>query len=211
MVACLDRGASLAPTSPCLVSDTATLSYAETQGLSRSIAASLEACGVAAGDTVGVLSPSDPLAITCAFGASRAGACWALVEPDGATPAELLQELGECTVLFFRVADAGVVAGLHPLLSHPHVLVCLDGRMEGALSWGEFLVVGLDRQLPETGASETGTPEAGGSAAVRASFLAVGPLTEAATSRWQPVLAQGGAIVMRGTEAPVDQRARLEA
>jgi non-ribosomal peptide synthetase component F len=209
LVDCLDLGASLAPTSPCLVTETATLSYAETQGLSRSIASSLDACGVGNGDTVGVLSVNDPLALTCIFGASRAGAAWALIDPTEATIEELLQELTACGLLLFRSADAELVRRVSLLLPLPHTLVCLDGRAEGALGWGEFLVAGLTRAaLAPVGVADVPDEAAGGDRPV---FLALGPLTEATTSRWQPVLAQAGRIVMRTSDAPAVQRSRLEA
>lgn len=142
LVDCLDLGAALAPTAPCLVTATATLSYAETQGLSRSIAASLEACGVSAGDTVAVLSDSDPLALTCILGASRAGAAWALIDPGDATVDGLLDELDGRSALLFRTAGAELVREAYRRLPRPHTLVCLDGPAEGALGWGEFLVAG---------------------------------------------------------------------
>ena len=82
----LDLGAALSPAAPCLVAEDATLSYAETQGLSRSIASSLTALGVGGGDTVGVLSGNDPLALTCVFGANRAGASWSLIDPGRLVP-----------------------------------------------------------------------------------------------------------------------------
>jgi fatty-acyl-CoA synthase len=142
LVDCFDLGAALAPTAPCLVTETATLSYAETQGLSRSIAASLDACGVCAGDTVAVLSANDPLALTCILGASRAGAAWALIDPEDASVDGLLEELGDCSALLFRTAGAGLVRKAHQRLPQPRTLVCLDGRADGALGWGEFLLAG---------------------------------------------------------------------
>lgn len=211
LVDCLDLGASRVPASPCLVTETATLSYAETQGLSRSVAASLVACGVGALDTVGVLSANDPLALTCVFGAGRTGAAWTLVDPAGATVEELLQELSACTVLFFRTADAELVDRVRVRLPQPHTLVCLDGRAEGALGWGEFLVAGLTRAaVAPAGPAATATA-ANGAGEDRPVYLALGPLTEATVGRWQPVLAQGGRIVMRAADGVRDADARLEA
>ena len=207
---CLDLGAALVPTAPCLVTETTVLSYAETQGLSRSVAASLHAYDVGDADTVGVLSANEPLALTCIMGASRAGAAWALLDPSDVDVDELAQELSRCTVLFFRVADAEVVRRLELRLALPHVLVALDGHVDGAVGWGEFLVAGLTRLAvvpvgPPAWATDVEANDD------RPVFLALGPLSEATSGRWQPVLAQGGRIVMRTSESALTQHARLEA
>ncbi|GAA1963621.1 hypothetical protein GCM10009798_24610 [Nocardioides panacihumi] len=210
LVDCLDLGAALVPTSACLVTETATLSYAETQGLSRSVAASLTACGVGPGDTVGVLSANDPLALTCVFGASRADAAWALIDPADATVEELLQELSACSALLFRTADAELAQEVHLRMPLPHALVCLDGHVPGALGWGEFLVNGFTRTaVVPVGPSASSSGDADASED-RPVFLALGPLSEATADRWLPVLAQGGRIVMRTTPA-VASEALLEA
>ena len=209
LVDCLDLGAAMVPAAPCLVTETATLSYAEAQGLSRSIADSLVACSVGDGDTVGVLSANDPLALTCIFGASRAGAAWALIDPTDATVDELLQELSACSVLLFRAADIELVRQVHPQLPLPHTLVCLDGSTEGALGWGEFLVAGLARAaVAPVGPPRTAVERPGEDRPV---FLALGPLTEATAGQWQLVLAQGGRIVMRTSGTAVAAETRLEA
>lgn len=212
LVDCLDLGAALVPTSACLVTETATLSYAETQGLSRSVAASLVACGVGPGDTVGVLSANDPLALTCVFGASRAGAAWALIDPADATVEELLQELSACSALLFRTADAGLAREVHLRLPLPHALVCLDGHVPEAVGWGEFLVTGFSRTAvvpvgPSASSTDGDDP---GASEDRPVFLALGPLSEATADQWLPVLAQGGRIMMR-TTAAVASEALLEA
>ncbi|MFI2707200.1 AMP-binding protein, partial [Nocardioides sp. CER28] len=105
-------------------------------------AASLAAYGVGAGDTVAVLSANDPLALTCILGASRAGAAWALIDPEDASVDELLRELSGCSALLFRTAGAELVREARQRLPQPRTLVCLDGRAQGALGWGEFLVAG---------------------------------------------------------------------
>jgi fatty-acyl-CoA synthase len=220
---CLDLGAALAPTAPCLVADAETLSYAEAQGLSRSVAASLAACGVGEGDSIGVLSANDPLALTCIMGGSRAGVAWTLLDPSDADADELVEELGSCSALFFRMADAELVRQLQERHATPHVLVALDGRphddvysdLDEPLSWGEFLVAGITG-LATTSASPTGTtdggaPEGTPRSGTRPILLALCPLTEATVDRWQPVLAQAGRIVMRTPRPPEDPEARLEA
>ncbi|GAB7004628.1 hypothetical protein JCM18899A_21010 [Nocardioides sp. AN3] len=220
LVDCLDLGAALVPAAPCLVTENATLSYAEVQGLSRSVAASLGACG-AGGATVGIVSANDPMALTCLFGASRAGAAWVLVDPAQVGADELVEELSACSVLLFHAADAGLVLEAQLRLPRAHTLVCLDGRLAGALlegargkralGWGEFLAGGMTR----TAFMPVG-PSPIASSDVRASderpvFLAVGPLSEETASQWQPVLAQGGRIVMRTPEPALAAESRLEA
>jgi fatty-acyl-CoA synthase len=208
---CLDLGAALVPAAPCLVTETTTLSYAETQGLSRSVAASLGACEVREADTVGVLSANDPLALTCIMGASRAGAAWALLDPSDADVAELAQELSRCSLLFFRARDAELVRQLQLHLPLPHVLVVLDGHVEGALGWGEFLVTGLSRMAVFPVGPPAYASDDAAASEDRPIFLALGPLTEATADRWQAVLAMGGRIVMRTSQAAPKQHARLEA
>jgi acyl-CoA synthetase (AMP-forming)/AMP-acid ligase II len=204
---CLDLGAALVPTAPCLVSDGGTaLSYAEVQGLSRSIGSSLHAYGVGPHDTVGVLSANDPLALTCVFGASRAGVAWALVDPTEARFAGLADRLTACDVLLFRAADAGLVRSLQPLLPRLRTLVCLDGEADGATGWGRFLTAGLTRaafpaleQQPGARAEGPTLPEDPDGKG-QTIFLALRLLSPETAGRWQPVLAQGGRVVMRARE-----------
>ena len=144
----LDLGAAIVPTAPCLETDSATLSYAEAQGLSRSIAASLTACGLGAGETVGVMSASDPLVLTVLFGASRAGAAWTVVDPTTATIVDLMRQVDACSALFHRAADSELARELGMRLPQLRLTVCLDARAggagEGALGWGEFLMAGVN-------------------------------------------------------------------
>ena len=107
----LDKGASLGPDAPCLTTDGETRTYAEVQHLSRRIAAALVRPGVAPGDKVAILSANDPVAFTCVFGISRAGAVWCPINPrnEAAENRELL-ELFDCTVLIFQAPFAPLVA-----------------------------------------------------------------------------------------------------
>ena len=71
--------------------------YAEVQELSRRVAAALVRPGVAPGDKVAILSANDPVAFTCVFGISRAGAVWCPINPrnEAAENRELL-DLFDC-------------------------------------------------------------------------------------------------------------------
>ncbi len=89
----LDKGASLGPDAPCLTTDGVSSTYAEVVALSFRISAALAARGVAPGDKVAVLSGNDPVAFTCVFGISRAGAVWCPINPrnEAAENRELLE------------------------------------------------------------------------------------------------------------------------
>ena len=106
----LDKGASLGPDAPCLTTDGETRSYAEVQELSRRIAAGLVGQGVAAGDTVAILSANDPDAFTTVFGISRVGAVWCPINPrnEAAENRELLELFG-CRALVFQASYAALV------------------------------------------------------------------------------------------------------
>ena len=68
------------------------------------------AVGVAPGDKVAILSANDPVAFTCVFGISRAGAVWCPINPrnEAAENRELL-DLFDCTVLIFQARFAPLV------------------------------------------------------------------------------------------------------
>lgn len=135
----LDKGASLGPDAPCLTTDGVTRTYAAVQELSWRIAAALVGHGVEPGDKVAILSANDPVAFTCVFGISRAGAVWCPVNPrnEAAENRELLG-LFECTVLVFQQQFAPLVDAIRGDLPRLTTLVCLDGDVEWALSWDDF-------------------------------------------------------------------------
>ena len=80
------------------------------QELSVAVAAALARRGVAPGDKVAILSANDPVAFTCVFGITRAGAVWCPINPrnEAAENRELL-DLFDCGALIFqaRVRPAG--------------------------------------------------------------------------------------------------------
>jgi fatty-acyl-CoA synthase len=136
----LDKGASLDPDAPCLTTDQQTSTYAEVRELSFRISAALAGQGVSPGDTVAILSSNDPVAFTCVFGISRAGAVWCPINPrnEAAENRELL-DLFDCTALIFQASYAGLVDQIAPALPQLTTLVCLDAEVQGALTWEEFL------------------------------------------------------------------------
>jgi fatty-acyl-CoA synthase len=222
----LDKGASLGPDAPCLTTDGQTGTYGEVRGLSVRIAAALARHGVAPGDTVAILSANDPVAFTCVFGISRAGAVWCPVNPrnEAAENRELL-ELFECGTLIFQARFAPLVQRIRAQLPRLHTLVCLDGTVDGALRWDEFLgpdggevdrapvddlamIVGTGGTTGRPkGVLLTGTNLETMTAVTlmsypfprRPVYLALAPLTHAAGVLCFPVLALGGQIVVMRT------------
>ncbi len=220
----LDKGASLDPGAPCLTTDGVTTSYAEVQQLSLRIASALARQGVEPGDKVAVLSANDPVAFTCVFGISRAGAVWCPINPrnEARENAELL-DLFDCSVLVFQAAFAPLVLQIRGELPQLTTLVCLDADVPGVLSWDSFLGASatgsLDEPTPDdlamivgTGGT-TGRPKGGrltgtnlatrtASTLMRYPFegrpvyLALAPLTHAAGVLCFPVMALGGEIVV---------------
>ena len=92
----LDKGASLGPRAPCLTTDGAAPRTPRC-GSSASGSRRRWPVGVAPGDKVAILSANDPVAFTCVFGISRAGAVWCPINPrnEAAENRELL-DLFDC-------------------------------------------------------------------------------------------------------------------
>lgn len=221
----LDKGASLDPGAACLTTDGTTMTYAAVQALSRRVASALTATGVHAGDKVAILSANDPVAFTCVFGISRAGAVWCPINPrnEAAENRELL-DLFDCTVVVFQRSFAPLVERIRPDLTKVRTWVCLDGEVAGAQGWEEFLARGdeatqVDRPAVDdlamivgTGGT-TGRPKGvmltgtnletmtaltlmGYPFQGRPVYLALAPLTHAAGVLCFPILCHGGEIVI---------------
>src|ERR1700677_1527014 len=130
----LDKGASLGPDRPCLTMGSLSLSSRELQGLSYRVARALDRSGIRPGDKVAILSANDPVAFSCVFGISRAGAVWCPVNPrnEAAENRELL-DLFDCRCLIFAAAFAPLVARITADLPGLTTLVCLDGSSPSAM------------------------------------------------------------------------------
>jgi fatty-acyl-CoA synthase len=219
----LDKGASLGGAAPCLTTDGRSSTYGEVRELSFRVASALDRQGVAAGDTVAILSANDPVAFSCVFGISRAGAIWCPVNPrNEASENRELLALFECGTLIFQAHFAPVVERIRDELPLLRTLVCLDGVVEGALTWDEFL--GAEAEVVDrapvddlamivgTGGT-TGRPKGvlltGANLETmtaitlmsypfprRPVYLALAPLTHAAGVLCFPVLVLGGEIVV---------------
>ncbi|MBV8662670.1 MAG: AMP-binding protein, partial [Hyphomicrobiales bacterium] len=111
----LDKGASLGTDAPCLTMDGRDFSYAEVQRLTYRVARGLAATGVAAGDKVAILSSNDPVAFSCVFGVSRAGAVWCPINPrNEAAENQFILDAFDCRVLLFHSHYAAVVEKILP-------------------------------------------------------------------------------------------------
>ena len=108
----LDKGGSLGAEAPCLTTGGRTLTYGDVQQLSYRVARALDRSGVRPGDKVAILSANDPVAFSCVFGISRAGAVWCPVNPrnEAAENRDLL-DFFDCTCLIFQAAFAPLVTG----------------------------------------------------------------------------------------------------
>lgn len=221
----LDKGASLGGDAPCLVCDGRTWTYDEVRDLAGRIASALAGRGVRPGDKVAILSSNDPVAFTCVFGISRAGAVWCPINPrNEADENRELLDLFDCSVLIFQASYADLVDRIRGDLPKVATLVCLDAGVDWALGWEEFLAAG-DSPVDEAGQDDlalivgtggtTGRPKGvmltGANietmtaltligypwpSGTRPTYLALAPLTHAAGVLCFPVLSQGGSVVV---------------
>ncbi len=221
----LDKGCSLDPSAPCLVTDEQSLSYAAVQATSYAVAAALAGSGVEPGQSVAILSANDPLGFSTVFGISRAGGVWCPINPrnEAAENAELLA-LFDCAVVIHQESFAPMVAAIRDSLPEVHTWVCLDGEVPGSLTWEEFLARGeagerIDRLAVDDVAMIVGTGGTTGRpkgvvltgtnletmTAITLMgypfegvpvYLALAPLTHAAGVLCFPILCRGGSIVI---------------
>jgi fatty-acyl-CoA synthase len=221
----LDKGASLGPEAPCLTAGGRTLTYFDVQRLSWRIARALDRYEIAPGDKVAILSGNDPIAFSCVFGISRAGAVWCPVNPrnEAAENRDLL-DFFDCRCLIFQAAFASLVAKILPDLPKLTTLICLDGEPAGAVPFEQWIgpepaepwqaepPPGDTVMLVGTGGT-TGRPkgviltghniEAMSALTLmsyplrpRPRYLALAPLTHAAGVLCFPIMALGGQIVI---------------
>jgi fatty-acyl-CoA synthase len=220
----LDKGASLGPDAACLTMGDATLSYVDVQKLTNRIARALARDGVKPGDKVAILSANDPMAFSCVFGLSRAGAVWCPINPrnEAAENLYVLQAF-DCSCLIFQSSFAALAERIRSDLPAVSVLVCLDQTLPfapklsdwlGDLPEDEFEVEPSDdlAMIAGTGGT-TGQPKGvmltghnletmsaltlmGYPFQGRPIYLALAPLTHAAGVLCFPVLALGGRIVI---------------
>lgn len=153
----LDKGADLGPDRSALRCGDDVYTYRQTQDRSDAVARALAGAGVGPGDKVSILSANDPIAFTCVFGISRAGAIWCPINPrNEAAENRQLLDLNDTTVLIFQRAFASLVAQIIGDLPRLTLAVCIDadpGELDGATANGNghelggTAIVGLDAWL----------------------------------------------------------------
>ncbi len=113
------------------------------RALSARIAAGLAARGVRPGDKVAILSANDPVAFTCVFGISRAGAVWCPINPrnEAAENRDLL-DLFDCEVLIFQAQFAPLVERSAATCRACTRWSASTATSDGSLGWDEFLAAG---------------------------------------------------------------------
>ncbi|CAB3762391.1 AMP-dependent acyl-CoA synthetase [Burkholderia sp. MSh2] len=220
----LDKGASLGADRPCLVADDETLTYAQVQRLTYRVARGLARSGVAAGDTVAILSGNDPVAFACVFGIARAGNVWCPINPrNEVAENRFVLETFACRALLFHSAYAAMVEKMLPGLPALSVAVCLDATLPFAPCLDDWLDGLPDTPYEREPVSDVAMlPGTGGTTGVpkgvmlsernletmtaltlmsypfdgRPVYLAFAPLTHAAGVLCLPVMTLGGRIVV---------------
>src|SRR6201986_3525728 len=105
-----EKGASLGPGPPWLQADHQILRYGQVQAQSDQIARALPAAGPQAGYKVPILSASDPVAFSCVFGISGAGAVWCPINPrNEAAENRFILDGFDCSLLLFPSRFAAMV------------------------------------------------------------------------------------------------------
>ncbi|KIQ18236.1 acyl-CoA synthetase [Rhodococcus sp. MEB064] len=221
----LDKGVSMGREAPCLTAGGVTSTYGEVHDRSVEIASALQHDGIRTGERVAILSGNDPLALTCVFGISRAGAVWCPVNPrNEADENRQLFDLFGCRLLFFQSKFSGLVDRIRGDLPQLARLVCLDGEIEWAVPFEAWLgehrgELDVDRHpdrglcmLAGTGGT-TGKPKGvrltednmmtstalalmSYPFGVRPRYLALAPLTHSAGVLTFPILSLGGEVVI---------------
>jgi acyl-CoA synthetase (AMP-forming)/AMP-acid ligase II len=224
LVEFLDKGASLGAGKPCLTMDGKDLSYGEVQSLTHRIARALQRDAVAPGEKVAIISGNDPVAFSCVFGISRAGAVWCPINPrNEAAENAFLLDAFDCTCVIFQSNYAGLVEQIRDSLPKLKRLVCLDRAYDHAPSLAAWLEglgdAAIDIAPPDDLALIAGTGGTTGKPkgvmlsghnieamtaitlmsypfAPRPVYLALAPLTHAAGVLCFPILTHGGRIVI---------------
>ncbi len=228
----LDKGASLGVDAPCLVKNDVVYSYADVQRLSYKIARALVQSGIKAGDKVAILSANDPVAFSCVFGISRAGAVWCPINPrNEAAENRFILDRFDCNVLIFHSHYAPMVEKIREALPKVHTMICLDDTFLYAQNFDVWLDKVDDSffqidpvddiaLIAGTGGT-TGRPKgvmlSGQNIETmtaitlmsypfesRPTYLAFAPLTHAAGVLCFPIMALGGQIVIM-SQANLDE------
>jgi acyl-CoA synthetase (AMP-forming)/AMP-acid ligase II len=236
----IDRGARVAPDSPCMVSvdGEVLMTHAEFETATHRIAAGLLASGVKPGDRVGIYSPNDPRTFAMVVGTIRAGAVWVAVNYASSEGdiAEFLDLTG-CSAFIYHEALAEKAANVVASVPSVTLTAAIGAGREGDHSVDSWLaadsapVPSLARpedpvMLTGTGGT-TGRPKAVPVTNRQAVMMCLGfnahltepepprylcatPMTHAAGAMAFPVLAEGGAVVVHVKVDPQEIFASIE-
>jgi fatty-acyl-CoA synthase len=220
----LDKGASLGVEKPCLTMNGVDLSYREVQSFSYRVARALARDGIAPGTKVAIISGNDPVAFSCIFGISRAGAVWCPINPrNEAAENAFLLDAFDCACVIFHSHYAKLVEAIRADLPQLKFIVCLDKASDFAPSLTQWLgdanAMPIEIAPPDDVALIAGTGGTTGKPkgvkltghnleamtaitlmsypfAPRPVYLALAPLTHAAGVLCFPILALGGRVVI---------------
>ncbi len=147
-----DKGTSIAPARPLLVSDEGVVTYGEARDRSWRIAAALHAAGLRPGETVGVLAPNEPDGFLAMLGLWRAGGVWAPLNHANALPAttDFMNDVG-CRWLFLHERFADRAAALRDAVPGLEHVIGLGGPVPGAAPIETFLDAGTGTAVPDLG------------------------------------------------------------
>jgi acyl-CoA synthetase (AMP-forming)/AMP-acid ligase II len=113
--------------------------FDEAQKLSCRVARALKTRGFAAETKAAALSANDPKSWLCVMGFWRAGLTWVPLNPR--SPLEdhtFLLDGFDVEILFFQKMFAPLVAQMREACPGVKHFICVDGKVEGALSFDEF-------------------------------------------------------------------------
>ncbi|WP_205697128.1 AMP-binding protein [Conexibacter sp. SYSU D00693] len=147
-----DKGASSAPHRPFLVTDDATVTFAEARTRSWEVAAGLHAAGLRAGDTVGVLAPNEETGFLAMLGLWRAGGVWAPLNHLNALAAttDFMNDVG-CRWLFLHRSFADRLDAIRDAVPGLERVIALGGEVDGAASLEELVEQGRGTTVPDLG------------------------------------------------------------
>ncbi|WP_066557536.1 class I adenylate-forming enzyme family protein [Croceicoccus bisphenolivorans] len=132
MIDFFDRGARIAASRPCLVTDAGTRTYAEVAERSRAIANMLVADGFAPGAHAAVLSGNAPVAFEAILGILRADGVWAMANHRaGVAENAYLFDLLDIDTVFIAQEVGDRVPALREQCPRIRRIIALDGPIDG--------------------------------------------------------------------------------
>ena len=134
------RGFTNHPDRLALTGEGGDFSYRQAHALTQRIARRLREAGLTSGDRFAVLSPNTGPALLAMLGGLRAGLAWSNLNMRAAVP-DILHILaaGQCSVLFFHEAAAGMLAAIREAVPTLREVVCIGGADASAPSLAQWL------------------------------------------------------------------------